>query len=244
MFDNIIIAIDGSPAAADARALATTLAAPGAAFLTAHVAEGHHETTEVEADVTLSGSFVGALDGLARERGADLVVLGAHHHGHLWSSNHTHSALHHLSSSVAVAPVGYGTDDQVALRVIGVAYDETTPESEAALAAARRLAEPSGAEVRVIEVVRDSNLPSSESTQGWKAQQASARLAELGGVTVTVLEGDPVHRLREAAGDLDLLALGEHHPSALAALLLDHTVDALAAHVTCPLLVVHATGTA
>jgi nucleotide-binding universal stress UspA family protein len=236
-YHRVVIAIDGSPAAADARALAATLAAPGAELITAHVAAGHHETAEVEADVTLSGSFAGALDGFVREREADLVVLGAHHHGHLWSSNHTHSALHHLSCSVAVAPVGFGVAERGALAVIGVAYDESTPGADAALAAARGIAEVSGAEVRVIEVVRDSNLPSAESTQGWKAQEAGARLAALEGVSVTVLEGDPVHRLREAAADLDLLVLGQHHPSALAALLLDNTVDALAGHVTCPLLV-------
>jgi nucleotide-binding universal stress UspA family protein len=242
LFHRVVIAIDESAAAADARALAATLAAPGAELITAHVAAGHHETAEVQADVTLSGAFAGALDGLVRERSADLVVLGAHHHGHLWSANHTHSALHHLSCSVAVAPDGYGDAEPAPFATIGVAYDETTPEAEAALTAARRLAHPSGAEVRVIEVVRDSNLPSSASTQGWKAQQAETRLAALGGVSVTVLEGDPVHRLREAAADLDLLVLGRHHPSALAALLLDNTTDAIVGHVSCPLLV-HSAGT-
>lgn len=237
MFRNVIVAIDATAAAGDARALASALAAPGAELVTAHVAAGHHETAEVDADVTLDGSFAAALDGLVRERGADLVVLGAHQHRHLWSANHTHTALHHLSSSVAVAPAGYGTTPQPPFGVIGVAYDETTPEADAALAGARRIAEACGGEVRVIEVVRDSNLPSSESTQGWKAQQAGVRLSALGDVAVTVLEGDPVHRLREASAGLDLLVLGRHHPSALAALLLDDTVDALSGHVTCPMLV-------
>ena len=237
MFERVIIAVDGSSSATDAPALAATLAAPGAEIVTAHVADGRHEEPAVTADVTLSGSFARALAGLARERSADLVVVGSHHHRHIWSANHTHAALHHLACSVAVAPDGYGAGEHAAFGVIGVAYDETTPGAAAALAAARRLAEPSGAEVRVIEVVRDSNLPSAESTAGWKAQQAGARLASLDDVTVMVLEGDPVDRLREVAASVDLLVLGQHHPSALAALLLEHTADRLAGHVACPLLV-------
>ncbi len=237
MFERVIIAVDGSRSATDAPALARTLAAPGAEIITAHVAEGRHDAPAMTADVTLSGSFASALAGLARERAADLVVVGSHHHHHIWSANHTHAALHHLACSVAVAPDGYGARQHPAFAVIGVAYDETTTGAASALAAARRLAEPSGAEVRVIEVVRDSNLPSSESTAGWKAQQATTRLATLEDVTVTVLEGDPVDRLREAAADVDLLVLGQHHPSALAALLLDNKADRLAGHVDCPLLV-------
>lgn len=236
MFDRIIVAVDDAPGAADARALAETLAAPGAELTTVHVAGHGHDAPDAEADVTLSGGFTDALAGLAAQETADLVVLGTHHHGHLWSANHTHQALHHMPCSVAVAPDGFAASARP-FETIGVAYDESTPEAQAALAAARRVAQASGAEIQVIEVVRDSNLPSAESTQGWKAQQAGERLATLEGVTVTVLEGDPVTRLREASADVDLLVLGHHHSSALAALLLSRTTDHLAGHVRCPLLV-------
>lgn len=235
MFDRVIVAIDASPAAADAQALAAALAAPDATLTTAHVVGGEHGNL-VEADATLSGPFADAVAGHAFDQAADLVVIGTHHHGHLWSANHAHQALHHLPCSVAVAPEGFG-DDPTPFGTIGVAYDESTPEAEAALAAGRELAAGTGAEIRVIEIVRDSNVPSAESAAGWKAQQASGRLAALDGVTVRVLEGDPVSRLREAAADVDLLVLGQHHPSALAALLLSNTADRLAGHVRCPLLV-------
>lgn len=235
MFDRVIVAIDDTPAAADARALATALAGPDATITTAHVAHGEHSTA-VDADATLTGSFTDALAGLAAEQRADLVALGTHHHGHAWSANHTHDALHHVPCSVGVAPEGFAESPST-FATIGVAYDESTPEAEAALAAARSLAEISDATIEVIEVVRDSNLPSSESTQGWKAQQAGERLAALEGVKVTVLEGDPVTRLREAAAGVDLLVLGQHHPGALAALLLSNAADRLTGPVSCPLLV-------
>lgn len=236
MFDRIIVAIDDSPGAADARALAEVLAAPGAKLTTVHVTGHGHDADDVEADVTLSGGFTAAIAGFAAQETADLVVLGTHHHGHLWSANHTHQALNHMPCSVAVAPDGFAASAHP-FETIGVAYDESTTEAQAALASARRIAQATGAEIQIIEVVRDSNLPSAESTQGWKAQQAGERLAALEGVIVTVLEGDPVTRLREAAADLDVLVLGQHHSSALASLLLSRTADHLTGHVRCPLLV-------
>lgn len=46
LFHRVVIAVDETSAAADARALAGSLAAPGAELITAHVAAGHHDTAE------------------------------------------------------------------------------------------------------------------------------------------------------------------------------------------------------
>lgn len=237
MFENLLVAIDAGGHGADVLALARTLASPAATITTVHVT-GRDDGAAVTADVVAEGPFHTALARLVGERAIDLLVVGAHHREHIWSTNHVRAALHAVACSVAIAPEGYASAAPGPISVIGVAYDEG-PEAERALAAARTLAADSGASIELIEVVPDSNLVASDSVVGWKAQGAAGRLSVVDGVAVRVLEGDTLTRLREAARGVDLMVVGAHHPDLPSRLLLGRTGERLALGLDCPLLLQH-----
>jgi len=234
VFLNVLIAIDDAGRGEDARVLGAALAGESASVATVHVTR-HGEPRPGGVDLVVEGPFDTALARLVGERGADLVVVGAHHRELVWSANHLRAALHAVRCSVAVAPDGYGRQGAAhAISTIGIAYDEG-PESTAALDAGRALAGSTGARLEVIEVVRDSNLVETTSTAGWRAEAAERRLAGIEGATVVVLEGEPLTRLREAARGLDLMIVGEHHPDLLGRVI-GRTGERLAGGLACPLL--------
>ena len=161
MFDNILIGVDGRAGGRDAIALATRLAAPGASFTLAHVQSswwGHHVGEERGFD--RSASMLAAerkragipaaivcvegrapargLHDLARERAADLIVVGSSRHGSLGRvllGDDARGSLDGAPCAVAIAPHGYA-DTITPLVEVGVGCDGS-PESEHALATAR-----------------------------------------------------------------------------------------------------------
>ncbi len=221
MFQKIIVAVARPGGERDALALAHRLAGPVAELVNGHVAE--------------DGAVAENLFRLATGHAADLLVIGAHHHDHIWSHDHARETLRDAPCAVAVVPEGYA-DAAGDLRVIGVGYREQDPQSDAALAAAQQLAATAGAEVRIANVVPETNWASADSGAGGAALAARERLAGLDGV-VTVLEGNVRSALAEFVVGVDLLVVGSHHHGELRRLVAGDTVSALADDPTCPLLV-------
>jgi nucleotide-binding universal stress UspA family protein len=136
MFDNILIGVDGRGGGRDAIALARRLAAPCATFTLAHVDTGPifrwgHRVGE-ERGFDRSASMLAAerkragitaaivcveggppargLHDLARERGADLIVVGSSRHGLLGRillGDDARESLAGAPCAVAIAPHGY-----------------------------------------------------------------------------------------------------------------------------------------
>ena len=223
MFQKIIVAVDGPEGERDARALAQHLAGSGAGFVTGHIADG----TDVAR---------GLFD-LAGAESADLLVLGAHHHHHLWDTDHARATLRDAPCPVAVAPIGYADLSAPQIGAIGVGYNDHDPESDAALTTAQAIAAASGAEVRITHVVPETNWDAPDSGAGRLAVAARERLAGLDGV-VTVVEGDVHDALAALERGVDLLVLGSHHHGALRRLVVGDTVGSLTRELACPLLVI------
>jgi nucleotide-binding universal stress UspA family protein len=169
------VGVDGGSGGRAAIALAVRLAEPMGRLTLAHVhahefspgrdlsftALGRQESerllereraaTGVPADlVSLASVSAGrGLHELAEVRACDLLTVGSFSRGpvgRVLLGDHTRASLNGAPCAVAVAPHGY--DHRSArFEVVGVGYDGS-PESEAALALARKLATRSGAALR------------------------------------------------------------------------------------------------
>jgi nucleotide-binding universal stress UspA family protein len=273
MFSNVVIGVDGSQTGGDAIALAVSLAEPDAQLTLVNVYGGPHapggapvatlaggahakseELLEREAQATgvkasllpYCASSVGrGLHSVAEQRGADLIVVGSHSHGLLGRvlvGDDTRAALNGASCAVAVAPHGYVARSGGFLR-IGVGYD-FSPESDAALAAARELAARDGAKLRALHVV---SIPTWAYTTVLPAnwgeiledarQEAQERLGSLADVEATAVYGLPVEELAVFGDRVDLLVVGSRGYGPLRRLVLGSTSDGLASSARCALLV-------
>jgi nucleotide-binding universal stress UspA family protein len=182
MFKKVLVGVDGAVTGRDALALAERLLDGDGALTLMHVYPGlvvpSHAVSpglatrdreraqevleEVAAAATgevelapVQGPTPGqVLHEQAEARGSDLIVLGSCRHGLLGRAilgDDTRAALNGAPCAVAIAPIGYadGTEPPA---TIGVGYDGS-PESTAALAAARELAARYGASVRALRIV-------------------------------------------------------------------------------------------
>jgi nucleotide-binding universal stress UspA family protein len=260
-FHTILVALDGRQGGLDAAVLAGLLAGPGADVALAHVlthdvdaarhADDGHDAMTREAQrildvshtstpiVTVRGRSVTAgLRELADARGADLLVLGAHHHRHvsLRSRDHTRAALREMRCAVAVAPWGYSTRPGRVIGSIGVGYVDDHA-GRLVLDTARALAWQLGAEVQATTVVGPSNWQAADSGVGWKAAAAGRRMGEIPGVHGTAVEGEPHDALLAFSDDVDLLVIGSGHHRALRHRLLGDVAEDLSRASRCPLLV-------
>lgn len=223
MFHRIIVAIDGPDGERDANALAHRLAAEDAEYIAGHIPGGQDVAT--------------GLYELAASRSADLLVLAAPHHRHLWGADPTRATLRDAPCPVAVAPDRLADNRDPSVRSIGVGYNENDPESDAALELAQELASQLAAEVHVTHVVPETNWEAADSGAGRQAVLARERLAAIGGV-ITVAEGDVHRALVELEQEVDLLVLGSHHHGTLHRIVGGDTVAGLVRALACPLLVV------
>jgi len=218
-FNTILVAQDGRPEGLDAAALARLLAAPDAVLATA------------------SAGAAGLLD-LVAARGADLLVLGAHHgrHLHLHSHELVREVVRAMPCAIAVAPAGYAARTEQAITSVGVGYVDDAA-GRAVLDLARGVAWQLGAEVHATTIVAPSNWPSAASGAGWRAAAAARRMAEIPGVHGAVVEGEPPRALAALSAKMDLLVIGSHHRGALRRLLPGDVAEDLSHRSLCPLLV-------
>ena len=164
MFEKILIGVDGRAGGRDAIALATRLAAPSASFTLSHVdagflsRRGHYvgeervfdrsasmlaaerERAGIPAAIVCLGapSPARGLHDLAREQGADLIVVGSSRRGSLGRAllgDDARESLDGAPCAVAIAPHGYA-ETLAPLVEVDIGGGRAT-EREHALATAR-----------------------------------------------------------------------------------------------------------
>ena len=205
--------------------------------------EREREAAGVAADlIGLFAPSVGSgLEQLAEDCGADLLLVGSCRRGsigRLLRGDDTQGSLGGARCAVAVAPVGYAKRQQ-RIETIGVAYNGS-PESEAALAAARALAAQHDATIAAMTVV----WPTGRALTFVALEEAARdRLQALGGVEPRVEVGPPEGELLAFGDQLDLLVVGSRGHGPLRRLLLGSTSAHLVRYACCPVLVLPRTET-
>lgn len=184
------------------------------------------EELEVEERPLAAGSVAEALDDLAREEDATLIVAGADEDGHV-----TRALLARTSCPVAVTRPGRMVPR--VLREIAVAYDGSPP-ADRAVTAAMHLAARHGARVTLLA----AGAPGAEADDA--AERAAASIAEIVPSAVVRPQGDPAPALVAAADAFDLLVCGSRGRGALTARVLGSVSAHLVAHAPCPVLVIPA----
>jgi nucleotide-binding universal stress UspA family protein len=272
MFKQVVVGVDGDEGGRDAIALAKHLLAhdgeltfayvyPGNAYVyrgaSAAYDAGEREHARelleevrgeagVEAHLRWRGSrSVGrGLHELCEVIEADLLVVGSSRRGLLGRvlmEDDTRAALNGAPCAIAIAPAGY-SEQPVAMREIGVGYD-ASPESEHAVAMARRIAAECGAKLSAFEAV---SLPTYTFVGGpapigdtleQLVDDARARIAALGGVEPHAVYGWPVEELGVYSASLDLLIVGSRGYGPVGRLIHGSTSLQLAGAARCPLLV-------
>jgi nucleotide-binding universal stress UspA family protein len=278
MFENVLVGVDGSANARDAIAIASRLSDPSAKLTLAHVRAGEvHPFTaltpglleeESKASMRLLeeeraaagvqaelASVVAASPGAglherAEAQGADLLVVGSCHRGAFGRAmigDDTRAALNGAPCAVAIAARGYGAHP-VPLAKVGVAYNRS-PESEAALAKAREIAQPTHAAIVALEVVSIPSYaytgliaPAVGESIDLMLAEARKRMAELPDVEGRVVYGLATEELAQLGDEVDILVVGSRGYGPVKRLVLGSTSDYLQRHARCSLLVLPRTG--
>ena len=270
MFKNVLVGVDGRPGGRDAIALASHLAEPNGELTLAYVhtglvptsqavrfgiadeerasAAGLLENERAAADVKLvsveARSAGRGLHELAEARRADLLVVGSCHRG-AWGramlGDDTRGALNGAPCAVAIAPLGYAASSS-SLGQIGVAYDDS-PESVAALEAARALAASTGAVVKALKVVEISSFayagalaPVAGIGIQSMVDEANERMQELPDVQGRAVYGLSGEELARFGDEVDLLVVGSRGYGPIKRLVLGSTSEFLERHAHCALL--------
>jgi nucleotide-binding universal stress UspA family protein len=280
MFDKVIVGVGDEDAGRDAVGLATLLGCgqqpPALAYVErvalvpadsaaasqsaeCRRAMQRFASLAVEAGVGAELSCVQApsvasgLHELAASRHADLLVIGASGGDELdraLVSDDTREVLSHAPCAVAVAPTGFATRPPI-MRRIGVAYDDS-PESEQALALARRIARERDVALSAFHAVPEPLYSERRPTGArlvhdpWSVQaetdeaveKARSQIAQLGDLEPVAASGDPAKELARYAESVDLLIIGSHRYRPLELWMFDRsTAQQLADSTPCPLLV-------
>jgi nucleotide-binding universal stress UspA family protein len=263
-FNKVLVGVDGRQGGRDAIALAMRLAAPGARITLVHVdpVETHPNGSDpralarqmlsdervraaIEARLlaVTGSSAASALHQLAARRRHDLLVVGACHRGALGRRIVGDQAVESLNGApcaVAIAPTGYAPPSR--LTRIGVGRDGS-PESTAALAAARAIATRTGATIEPLIVLPVQSIPYGQPIEHrWSEvgkQLTPADLARLGSDDLDgrVSYGSPGEELACLSEEVDLLIVGSRSSGPVGRLFSGSTSNYLARHARCPLLV-------
>jgi nucleotide-binding universal stress UspA family protein len=273
MFKNVLVGVDGSANGRDAIALARQLTDPDGKLTLAHVHRGEldplkgaqrellgedreasrkvleQERAATGVDAQLQ-SVVGlsAAAGLHRQaerQGADLLVVGSCRHGAVGRAvlgDEARAALNGAPCAVAIASHGHA-NERTKMATIGVAYDDS-PESKAALQAARTVAAESGASVQVRQVVFIPPIAYSGfvavdlgNSIEMMVKEAERRVAEIPGVSGKAVYGPPNEELEAFSEEVDLLVVGSRSYGPVKRIVLGSTSNYLARHAGCSLLV-------
>jgi nucleotide-binding universal stress UspA family protein len=274
MFEDVLVGVDGGNTSRDAIALATRLAGEHGRLTLAHVHPGelhplhavtpgllaeeretseqllHDERAAAGVDAQLA-SVVAASPGAglhheAERRQADLIVVGSCRRGALGRAmlgDDARAALNGAPCAVAIAARGYAERTKP-FATVGVAYN-SSPESKAAIAAARTIAAPTHAVVEALEVVTIptyaySGFAAATAGEGIETMlaEAGARMAALGDdVRGRAVYGLPGEELGAFSAELDLLVVGSRGYGPVKRLVLGSTSDYLERHARCSLLV-------
>jgi len=173
--------------------------------------------------------------------GADLLVVGSSRRGLLGRvllHDDTAAALNGAPCAIAIAPAGYAHQAS-AIKCIGVGYDGS-PESEAAVALARGLAEDLDAELSGLQVVfhpAELFVDPESPTLPELVEHAEARVAALHDIQPLAVYGHPAEELAIYGESIDLLVIGSRGYGPIGRLIHGSTSSKLARSARCPLLV-------
>lgn len=271
MFKNVLVGVDGRPTGRDAIALATRLVDPEGKLTLAHVhkdvlsplhaaapgtieseRKASHELlereraeAEVSADLVSVAAFSpgAGLHEQSDEMHADLLVVGSCGRGALGRvmvGDDTRAALNGAPCAVAVAARGYA-DHPTPFAKIGVGYNDS-PESAAALAMAREVAQPTRASIHVLQVVPIASyayggaVPMGAVVEEM-LEDANKNLAELPDVQARAVSGLTGEELAGFSDQVDLLVVGSRGYGPLKRLVLGSTTMFLERHGRSSLLV-------
>ena len=271
----VLIGFDDSAGAHDAVALARVLAPDSSAVL-AYVLPHedpiarHYKLLGYEDSPAAKGFFdraVGTLNGIETEvrsyvgaspahvlcdlaeQDFDLVVVGSPHRGALGRAligSVAQALLHGSPVPIVLAPRDYAKEDHDPLRTIAVAYDGT-PESNAALRQAERLALAAGASLEILTVVASGPpVPSALlESRGTAPEQYGAIEKAIDNVDDAVevhahkLVGTVADAVADACKeDIDLLVAGSRDYGPLERLLIGSVSSQLIHLASCPVLTV------
>jgi len=271
MFDRVVIGINGYEAGRDAIALAKALLSGDGVVTLAYVEVLQSEPAP-EADTRADeeaqrfglerlgrlrdGAQIAAeisrieapsvrrgLHEFAVGQDADLLVIGPGRDdpvAHMFLGDEAREVLEDPPCPVAVAPAGYSKRPG-RVRKIGVAYDGS-PESDQALALARKLTVEHRATLSAFEAVRAPafarDVWNVEGEIDADVEKARQRIAALGDVEAHAeLVDDAVEGLKEYGASIDLLVLGAHKFRPADRLVERSKSQRLADEPPCPLLV-------
>jgi nucleotide-binding universal stress UspA family protein len=272
MFNNVLAGVEGGPHGRDAIALASRLVEAGGKLTLVNVFSGVSRPIDavtpgmVEEDRSRARALLeSARDGagveaellavdagrpgeglhLAAERlEADLLVVGSCRRGafkRVMLGDDTRASLNGAPCAVAVAPSGYG-DHAGPFATIGVAYDGS-PESVAALEAARDLAGPTNAVVRALRVVSVSYydymgmMAPAGGGIDEMVKTADAEMKAIPGVEGRAEYGLAGEELATFSGEVDLLIVGSRNYGPARRLMVGSTSAQLQRHSRSPLLI-------
>jgi nucleotide-binding universal stress UspA family protein len=272
MFKNVLVGIDGRANGRDAIALAARLLDDDGRMTLAHVhsaaprafsaigpdlvreeAESSEELLRHERDeagveaqlLSITAPTPGrGLHEQAEAQGADLIVVGSCGRGLLGRAmlgDDARAALNGTPCALAIAARGYATAARPLTR-IGVGYDGS-PESTAALAAARELAAAAGATVTALEIVTIPPVmytglvpPLIGESIETLIEEARGRLAGMPDIESRAVYGVPGEELAAFGDELDLLIVGSRNFGPLRRRVVGSTCDYLERHARCSLL--------
>ncbi len=209
----------------------------------------------VQTRAMVSASPALTLDDLAEaDPEIGLIALGSSHRGAVGRTllgSVGESLMHGAPCAVAVAPAGYGKDEEHELRSIAVAFDGSA-EARAALATAVELASRTGAQLAVIAV---ADYPTYGYSTAWtvvtagpadtsyRGEQehwldiAREQIPEGIGRDEILLVGNAATELATVSGAFDLLVTGSRAYGPLRRTLLGSTTRKLIRDAACPVLV-------
>jgi nucleotide-binding universal stress UspA family protein len=193
---------------------------------------------------------------LATREDAGLIVIGSTHtgpFGRVLPGSTAERLLHGSPCPVAVAPRGYAERAADEPGVIGCGYDGSA-SAQQALVAARRVAQATGAQLRVIRAFRPlpyDVMPGSAPISGAPAYETAVRehaqheletaVERLGSdvrATAEFTIGGAVDVLSEASEQLDLLLVGSRGYGPMHAVLVGGVAGRLVREAACPVIVV------
>ncbi len=196
-----------------------------------------------------------ALERVAREQDAALIVVGSSHAGHL-GRLHPGSTAERLFAGapcpVALAPQGHRMRPRGEFGRVSVAYDGS-PEAERALAAASLVARAAASSLRVIRVFTPDwpvpptllsipgyvrLTPAAEEAARAQLARAVAALGDDARAEAAFLHGDPASELARESEVADLMVVGSRGYGPLHSVLLGGVSGRLACTAACPLLIV------
>ncbi|HEY5286743.1 MAG TPA: universal stress protein [Solirubrobacteraceae bacterium] len=273
MFKNVLVGVDDRQGGRDATALCTHLVAaegkltllnvhsgvlrpvdaavPGAVAAEnerSHaLLEAERERAGVQAELVsvVSSSPGRGLHQQAEEQQADLIVVGSCSRGAFGRAmlgDDTRAALNGSPCAVAIAAHGY-SQAPMPIAKVGAGYDGS-PESEAALAMARELAQPTRASVLALEVVSLPTYaytgivpPAIGESMEVMIKEATDRMRALPDVEGRAVYGFAGEELAAFGNDLDLLVVGSRGYGPVKRLVVGSTSEYLERHARCSLLV-------